>query len=126
MILMPRQHMVKHDTPGWHLNLNWLLYPRRTGEIQAVLSASFMGCPFLIVPNGRAVLNEGRGQSQTVISVSRQTHEGAGPTGLPLPSGKPREKIAMQVTNRGFEINSAGSEMSRHRCFDVQIRRWVI
>jgi hypothetical protein len=41
--------MVKHDTPGWHLNLNWLLYPKRTGEIQAFLSASFMNRPFLIV-----------------------------------------------------------------------------
>jgi hypothetical protein len=47
MILMPRQHWVKQETPGWHLNLNWLLYPRRTGEMQAVLSASFMDGPFM-------------------------------------------------------------------------------
>jgi hypothetical protein len=58
MILMPRQHRVKQDTPGWHLNLNWLLYPRRTGEIQAVFSASFMESPFMGVRSFLPVLTE--------------------------------------------------------------------
>jgi len=67
--------MVKHDTPGWHLNLNWLLYPNRTGEIRAFLSASFMNSPFLIV-HWLAVFNQGRGQSQTVILAQTVINHG--------------------------------------------------
>jgi hypothetical protein len=37
-MLMPRQHLVKQETSGWHLNLNWLFKPTRIGAIRAMAS----------------------------------------------------------------------------------------
>jgi hypothetical protein len=36
MILMPRQHCVKHVTPLWHLNLKRLSGDNLTGSIPAI------------------------------------------------------------------------------------------